>query len=101
MLKGILIKTTGDMEVVEYENELKTLQEYVDGYIDYVNIFDNVDMIINDEGKIKGLEPNYIATQLFRYDIIVGDVLVVGIGDEGENISLTDAQIYKILKGVR
>jgi hypothetical protein len=102
MLKGILIKTTGEMETIEYEDTLETLQGFVGGYIDYVTIGDGVDMIINDEGKIMGLEPNWVATFLWgQPDMIVGDVLVVGIGDEGENIALTNEQIAKIYERVK
>ena len=96
MLKGILIKTTGEVEVVEYEDKLENLQKYVDGLIEFVAIDEGIDMIINDEGKILGLKPNYLATLLYGYDFIVGDALVVGIGDEGENITLTDEQIKDI-----
>lgn len=98
MLKGILIKTTGEIKVVEYEDTLETLQGFVDGYIDYVTIEDGIDMIINDEGKIRGMEPNWVATYLYGVpDIIVGDALVVGV-ENGENITLTDEQIDMIIK---
>ena len=101
MLKGILIKTTGEMEVVEYENKLEVLQDYVGGLIDYVTIEDGIDMIINDEGKILGMEPNWVATFLWgQPDMIVGDVLVVGIKD-GDNVTLTDEQIKKIYEEVQ
>lgn len=100
MLKGLLIKTTGEMQEVEYEDTLETLQGYVDGYIEYVTIDDGIDMIINEEGKINGLEPNWVATLLYgQFDVIVGDALVVGVKD-GENITLTDEQIDMINKKV-
>lgn len=96
MLKGILIKATGEIEQIEYEDTLEKLHEIVGGYIEYVMIGDGIDMIVNEEGKIIGLEYNEKATNLFDYDIIVGDALVVGTKD-GENISLTDDQIKKVM----
>ena len=97
MLKGIKITTQDKFEVVEYEDKLEVLQQMVGGLIEYVPVCNNIDMIINDEGKLEGLDINPLATILFSYDYIVGDALIVGINDEGENISLTDKEIERIL----
>ena len=100
MLKGILLRTDGTYEVVEYNDTLETLQKYVGGLIEYVQISSKgIDMIINDEGKILGMDINYNATRLFAYDIIVGDALVVRT-ENGENVSLTDEDIKTILEEI-
>jgi hypothetical protein len=108
MLKGILIKTDNTYKVVEYEDTLETLQNYVGGLIEYVNISRfiphqkdiDIDMIVNDEGKIINLEYNELASIFYPYDYIAGDVLVVATKD-GENISLTDNQIEMILNKIK
>ena len=56
--------------------KLEELKKIVGGYIEIVTLSDNKIMVINEEGKVNGLPINIIATQLFGYDIIVGDVLV-------------------------
>lgn len=100
MLKGMLLRTDGTYEIVEYEDKLEVLQGFVGGLIDYVQISTRgIDMIINDEGKILGMDVNYNATRLYAYDIIVGDVLVVRT-ENGENVDLTDEDIDLIIEEI-
>lgn len=100
-LKGISLTTGGTIKVVEYDNTLDCLHEYVGGYIEYVHIVDNLFLIIDEEGKLKDYGLNCLATDLLGhyknmfFDIIVGDVLVVAT-ENGDNISLTDEQIETI-----
>lgn len=81
-----LIKTNGEASIVHPENgidfTLEELQKYVGGLIDMI-YFDRVNqiMIINDEGKIDGLECNVSATDYYQLyfstnDYIAGDVLL-------------------------
>ena len=107
MLKGILIKTDNTYQVVEYEDTLETLQNYVGGYIEYVNITSyfskekdiDIDMIVNEEGKIIDLEYNELASIFYPYDYIAGDALVVAT-KYGDNISLSDKQIEEIIETI-
>ena len=57
---------------------LEQLQEIVGGYIEIIPIQDHRIMVLNEEGKLKGLAVNYGATQEanLEYDMIVGDVLI-------------------------
>lgn len=54
---------------------------------------DDVIAIVNEEGKILGLEPN----RRYGNDILVGNIVLVGNGEE-EFISLTEEQIKKYSK---
>lgn len=58
---------------------LEELQKAVDGYIEMVTLNDGRVMIINEEGKLKGLELNPVATEMFApgYDVIVGNAIVM------------------------
>lgn len=94
-IRCILVKVFEQPKVVEIENNLSTLQKYVGGLIDIVEIEEDVDIIINDEGKLLGLSPNLVLYE-FR-DIIVGDFLVVG-QKNGETISLSEEKIEKYMK---
>ena len=87
---------------VEIENSLKSLQSYVDGYIEVIRPFEDEDVavILNEEGKINGLSPNRM---LFDengnvIDIIAGGFLIVAVDEEGEFTSLTQEQIRKYTK---
>lgn len=80
-----IIKTNGETIDVEPKNgkdfKLRELQAIVDGYIEIVRLPNDKIMVVNEEGKLRGLEPNVEATRIyynvFGYtDIIVGDVLI-------------------------
>ena len=104
-MKALRISTVGDIEVIDIENKLEVLQDLVGGYIDYNSLSqDGVDMILNEEGKILDLDYNlkatllYRATHLYADDYIVGDVIIVGTDNYGENRSLTDIEISVVKK---
>ena len=94
-IRCILLKVFEQPKVIEIENNLSTLQKYVGGLIDIVELEDDVDIIINDEGKLLSLSPNLV---LYEFgDIIVGDFLVVG-QENGETISLSEEKIKKYME---
>lgn len=60
---------------------LDELQSFVGGYIEMVDIADNKTIILNEEGKVRGMIPNGMATKMAEGfidpdDVIVGNVLV-------------------------
>jgi hypothetical protein len=73
-------------EVVEVDNTLKTFQEFVGGYIEVVPFTEDGDILVicDEEGKMKGKDFN------LRYyeDILVGTLVFVKNGDDGEFHSL-------------
>lgn len=75
-----LIKSNGEKSEVKPSNgktfSLKELQTFVGGWIQKVYTTKGDVMVINEEGRLHDLPPNVIATKLYTYDIIVGDVLV-------------------------
>ena len=80
-----ILKADGTRTAVEPRNgktfELVQLQEIVGGLIEIIHLQDGRLMILNEEGKLKRLALNRIATALARgtilaYDHICGDVLV-------------------------
>lgn len=82
-------------EVKEIENNLETLQQLVGGYIEVVPYKDNIVIICDEEGKLKGKEINIS----FSYDVIAGNCLFVGT-NEGDFTSLTDKQIEEIIEEI-
>lgn len=81
---GILMKTNGDVSEVYPEKgkhfNLKELQGFVNGYFEIVGVGEKF-MILNEEGKLEGLELNTKATEIYqkhygKVDVIVGDVLL-------------------------
>jgi hypothetical protein len=80
-MKAILI-TLNEQNIIEIENKLEALQGAVDGYIETVSLIpEKVDMIVNEEGLIKGMELNPIASAIAG-TYIVGNALIVGVDGE-------------------
>lgn len=84
-----LYKTDGTISTVKPNNgrdfSLEELQKFVGGYIEIVYLDDSL-MVVNEEGKLMGLELNRAATNLYRHyigvdDHIVGDALVCRQGE--------------------
>ena len=63
---------------VEIPNELEWLQGAVEGYIEAVPFADDIVMLVNEEGKLKGMEPNFT----WMNDTIVGPVIFLGVDGE-------------------
>lgn len=80
-MKALLIDSCG-ARAIDIENKLEAFQEAVDGYIETVTLVpDEVVMIVNEEGLLRGLGINPLATALCG-SAIVGVALVVGIDGE-------------------
>ena len=73
------------------ENSLEAMQEAVGGLIDIIDLGQDTCILLNDEGKLMGLEGN----RRFYDDIIVGNFYICGSDEEGNLTSLTDEQMEK------
>lgn len=88
MKKAVWIKADGEQIDVQPRNgktfELDELQAFVGGYIEILYIKNNKFMVVNEEGKLNGLDVNAIGTHIWNdhsdvphaFDPVVGDVLV-------------------------
>jgi Domain of unknown function (DUF3846) len=90
----VLICKAGETPKVKMiENTLANLQKFVGGYIEVSYAVEGITMIINEEGKIQNLNPNFI---IRSFDVIVGDVLFIGSADE-EFASISDDEILTVI----
>lgn len=92
-MKAILKKPYKNPEVIDIDNRLEALQQAVGGYIETLQLGHNVVLICDEEGKLKGYEPNIE----LRNDFVVGDVLFVQHDDEGEFTDISEKNIAMIL----
>jgi hypothetical protein len=91
-MEGVIYRPDGTSEARTFddENMLEGLQAAVDGHIEVINfsgttnegISYDIDMVINEEGKILGKEINPIATMLYQIqfgpiDVIVGNAVLM------------------------
>lgn len=90
MIKVVKIEVGQPPVVKEIENTLDGLQKEVEGNIECVYLDDGCIAVINEEGKINGMEPN----RRLGADIICGPFFICG--DDGENFgSLYNEKIEK------
>jgi len=89
----VLTCKIGEMPRIEIvENSLTNLQEFVGGYIELAYV-EGVMMIINEEGKLQNLKPNFI---LSSWDVVVGNVLFTGNANENF-ASISDDEILTVI----
>ncbi|MDA3731363.1 DUF3846 domain-containing protein [Niameybacter massiliensis] len=91
MMKVVKVEVGEPPQVKEIQNELAALQAEVGGLIECVYLEDGCLAIINEEGKINGMEPN----RRIENDIICGPFFLCGDTPDGEFTSLNEEQIQK------
>lgn len=85
----IVVKKAGfNPKVKEIQGELREMQEIVGGYIQCIPFPNNILCVLNEEGKLKNLKPNFI----YNSDVIVGDVFFCSAGAEDFE-SLSEEQV--------
>jgi len=96
MINIVFKKPSEKPIIMEIENTLEKLQELVEGYIEVVPANDDksILMIVNEEGLLKDLKPNVWIKQT----CIVGNIIFVQNGDDGEFHSLTDDMVKAIIR---
>ena len=75
--------------VTHLKNDLKSLQEAVDGLIEIIPLGKGVAILDNEEAKLRNMQGN----RRFFNDIIAGTFYIVGDDDKGNLCSLTEEQI--------
>ena len=81
-----------EIELTTIENDLKSLQEAVGGYIEAVTIAEDLAIICNEEGTIKGLPYNCEVLGINFY----GTILFAGTqGDEFADLNPKAANLVR------
>ena len=81
-------------EVKNIDNTLAALQAEVGGLIECVYLNDGCIAVVNEEGKLNGMEPN----RRLGSDIICGPFFICGDSEEGEFFSLDDKQVKEYIQ---
>lgn len=101
----VLVLENGMLKEKEIENTLESLQKIVGGWIEIPYISHRfaeevIDVIINEEGKMIGLEPQIAVVRKDDnkiLDLVMGNCIFASHDEEGNTVELTDKQI-KIIK---
>lgn len=99
MIKAIYKYPGEAPQVVEHLNTLRGYQKVVEGYIESVPFpgrEDNMDIVMNDEGKILKQESNIFCPEY--KDIFVGPLVIVGVTEDLTWRGLTDDEIDFAIK---
>ena len=74
-----LIETNGTVKEISPTEgsffQLEELQRYVGGYIEVVVLGSQQVMVVNEEGKMMGLQRNDVATDLAKTRVLPGDYI--------------------------
>lgn len=96
MIWAIIIEPDKAPRMETIYNELHTLQRLVDGYIEVCPLAEGMVMIINEEGKLRGLPKNFWMEVIGDY--IVGTAVFVGVdGDEFDDVPVTLSDLYSVM----
>ena len=77
-----------ELEIIEIDGSLESMQDVVGGYIEIVPWVKGLVLVVNEEGKLLGLDYNFT----FGNDIIVGTAFFAR--EDGEDLTdLTDNDI--------
>lgn len=104
-MRAILFEVDNTPLEIEYTGELSQLQAAVDGYIQPIEfrLEDNYFTAwVNEEGLLRGLPENEFITDLIGYAFqdrnfrVVGNVLIVGQGVDGDTRGLTDDEVHTL-----
>ena len=96
-IRALMVEPMASPKLVTLGNDLDSFQKAVSvgapeqGHIEFVYLEDNVSVMVNEEGKLIGLEPN----RRLGDDILCGVFYVVAEDEEGELVSLTPEQVEK------
>lgn len=101
----VLVLSSGELKMQDIGEELEDLQKIVGGYIEIPYLGDtfsnnNIDVIINEEGKlIGGLKPEIAVVNEKQgniLDIVYGNCIFASHDEEGNTIGLTEEQMQVV-----
>lgn len=106
MSYALKVTTNGERIGINYDADqsYETISQAVGGWIECVQLTPTLDMWVNEEGKLNGLDYNPDATAIFwshfglMSDVIVGDVIFTSHDENGDTVSLDDLEMSYLQK---
>ena len=106
-MKGVVVTTDLDIRIEDFADPLyKTVGAAVDGYIEHVRpmrLKEPFCMVVNDEGRLRGLSRNLVGSFLYGTDLhgepVVGNIVIMKDGyrnGEPDIVGLTDEEIERV-----
>ena len=102
-MKAIKIEPDSSLGVVEIAGDTISKQNdsihtYLGGYFDIVRLGQDACLLVDDEGLLKGLQPNLLAMMIAGYPMLVGTALIVGTrpGPDGDKFCDAPERFVKL-----
>jgi hypothetical protein len=103
-MKALVLTATGEVKELDGIT-LQDLQSAVGGWVQAIDLAEDLTMWLNEEGKLVGLPHNTTAQKLWDKtfwvgsDFVVGDVVLTGgTGEEGVTLPLGDDTAQRVRK---
>lgn len=103
MKTALVVDAMGIQSTIDVESDcLKKLQTAVDGYIQPVDLTENLTMWVNEEFLLRdSFEPNLLGTAMYQsiggQSVIMGTIVFTGGTDpEGDTMGLNDADYARL-----
>ena len=93
-IKAVVAEVGKEPEVREILDSLESMQAIVGGYIECIMMPGNIDIYINEEGRLMNLPFNRFVAGL----PLVGNIFAVSRDKDGNCISLNQKQISTLMK---
>ena len=102
---AVLNVESQEFEIIDnFNHELENMQKVVGGYIEALTVHESDNgrelvVWLNEEGKLIGLEPNFVLAIKETgkvADIVMGNVLITAVNEKGDTAGLTDADVQTI-----
>lgn len=95
----VMVKNPGHpWRELRVRNELSKSQTLVGWYIETVPVDEGMLLLVNEDGKLRGMEPNFE----YRKDILCGPVVAVGIhGDSFDSCPIRTDEGMRFMLGLK
>lgn len=93
-IKAVVAEVGKEPEVREITDSLESMQAIVGGYVECIMMPGNIDIYINEEGRLMNLPFNRFVAGL----PLVGNIFAVSRDKDGNCISLNQNQIDSLMK---
>ncbi len=101
-IRVVLKEPNKEPEVKTIKNDYKRMSDFCGGLIDITEfpLDETIDVMLNDESLINGMEPNIIVPE--TEGVWAGPLIFAGYEPEtGESISLNDHQVVEVLNYIK
>ncbi len=96
MITGLLVRPNRAPETITFPEGYAQIQLLVEGSFEYVGLFEDADVIVNEEGKLNGSAPNrFLLHDGKLVDILFGNILLTDSDSQGNTVSLSPAKLEK------